>query len=171
VPATKKKREDPEGPSITTSSTREGGRKEGRKEMSPFRRLRITVVSVFLLVATTATAAAAWSGTDGPRTYGDVIGKTYAWDYNSHQDYSNSYSSRDSGAASVGVRNVYQEYFLFHWDNIVTAYDMYSGSYAYASQYSPVPSTCRNGRFVGDHFSGATKRGTTTVDPPTDNCP
>jgi hypothetical protein len=141
--------------------------------MRTFRRIRIMVATVVLMVIGTAGAAVAWGGTDGPRTFDDVIGKTYAADIGSagEQDYSYSETTRNYGTASVGAKNTYQEYFLFHWENISTASDMYSGSYAKAYQNSPTPSTCRNGRFVGDHYSGGTKKGTTTVDPPNDNCP
>lgn len=135
-------------------------------------RLRRAIVVVLAAVFLPALPAAAiWSGSDGPVDYNDVTGFTYAEDRSPSQDYSYSWTSRRYGTASVGVKNVYQEFMWFHWENVRTASDMNSGSYAYASQVSPRPSTCRNGRFVGDHYSGNTKRGSTTVDPPFDNCP
>ena len=136
-----------------------------------FRRIRIVVTLAAVLILATASIAAAWTGHDGWRTFDQVNGYTYASDPGTDKDYSYSDTTRNDEITNTGAKNVYQEYFLYHWDNVSTASDMYSGSSARASQWSPTPSTCRNGRFVGDHYAGGTKKGSTTVDPPSDNCP
>lgn len=136
-----------------------------------FHRIRSTLAIAFAFVLVTAGVAAAWTGQDGWRDFDEVNGYTYAYDNGSDKDYSYSRTTRDDEVTNTGVKNVYQEYFLWHWDNVSTASDMYSGASAWASQWSPTPSTCRNGRFVGDHYAGGTKKGTTTVNPPSDNCP
>jgi hypothetical protein len=139
-----------------------------------FQRLRVILISFLLAVAGAGGVAAAHTGTggewdDGPEDYGPIRGKTYVKDESTHRDYSWSNTTRDASTGSVGVKNVYQEYFLGIWHTIDTSSDLDSGSYAFASQDSPVPSTCRNGRFIGDHFLNGDKLDSTLVNPPRDN--
>jgi len=139
--------------------------------LAPYRSIRRAVILATLLVLATATAAAAvWSGSD-PFVTSTLNANTYVEDRTRSQDYSSSRTQLISGSASMGVKNTYQEYFFGYWHNIRTLSDLYSGSYAYVSGTSPIPSTCRTGRVIGDHYSNSSKAGTTVVNPPYDNCP
>jgi hypothetical protein len=137
----------------------------------PYQALRRTMLlAVALLLATAGAAAAQWVGSD-EFTTSTLEAYSQVTDSSRQRDFGLSETSRRSGTASVGVKNVYQEYFFGYWHNIRTLSDLYSGSYAYTAGYSPVPSTCRNGRFIGDHYSNSSKVGSTVVNPPYDNCP
>jgi len=136
----------------------------------PYRSIQRVLILATLLVLATAGAAAAWSDSD-PIATSSMNGYTYASDSSRSRDYSSSESQRLAGSASMGVKNTYQEYFFGYWHNIRTLSDPNSGSYAYVAGSSPIPSTCRNGRFIGDHYANSSKVGSTYVNPPYDNCP
>jgi len=122
--------------------------------VTPFRRLRILIISVFLILSGTASAVAAWSGTDGPRTFDDIVGKTYASDGGVFQDDATA-SADDIGrlaaesglsVAEVGDAIGHQERFEQWAKELI---DRYPDRIA-AIWVDPVPAAVGYVRFAGE---------------------